>query len=49
MDMTTLDTLLKCFRCSRWYKFYSMMVGDQSMCPKCRRQIEGEWKKQGAQ
>ena len=29
-----------CPRCGKDYYFYSMMVGDQSMCPPCRRAAE---------
>lgn len=31
----SLGRTLKCRICEAPYKFYSMMVGDQSACPRC--------------
>jgi len=35
--------------CGRLYKSYSMFVGDQSQCPRCRAAEEEEYRKQEEQ
>lgn len=35
-----METTVRCPHCGRLYKFLSMMVGDQSACPSCRREAE---------
>ena len=35
--------------CGRLYKFYSMFVGDQSQCPRCRAAEEKEYREQEEQ
>lgn len=32
--------------CGRWYRQYPMYVGDQSVCGRCRAQIEEEIREQ---
>lgn len=34
----------KCPFCGKLYRTYSMMVGDQSCCPECRRQADENFK-----
>jgi endogenous inhibitor of DNA gyrase (YacG/DUF329 family) len=38
--MMTDGKTVKCPICGRPYKFYSMLAGDQSACPECRRKAE---------
>ena len=34
------EKVLKCPMCGRLYNFYNMMVGDQSVCPRCRKEAK---------
>ena len=39
--MSNLDKTVKCPICSKPYKFYAYMAGDQSACPSCVGEAEG--------
>ncbi len=35
-----MSDLMRCRVCRRLYKFCGMLVGDQSLCPRCRAAAE---------
>jgi predicted Zn-ribbon and HTH transcriptional regulator len=45
-----MSKVLKCPMCGDLYEFYAHMVGDQSVCPKCRQKakdnMRGRWTRQ---
>ena len=43
--MTT--QIVKCPICGRPYKFYAYYCGDQSVCPKCREEVERQTNNNG--